>query len=322
MRFDVIIGNPPYQLSDGGNNASAKPIYQLFIRQAKRLNPRYLTMIVPSRWFAGGKGLDDFRQEMIEDKRIRSIDDYLNAAECFGNGVEIKGGVCYFLWDRDNEGMCRVSTHSSDGIISTMERYLKTGSSDVFVRRNEAISILEKVSSKNEKSFSSLVSSRKPFGLPTNIDGHHTRHKDDIKIYLRGGVEWFSLHDIERNSEWVDEYKVFITKAYNAGDDYPHQILNKPILGEPGTCCSETYILIGPFETAETANSVISYIQTKFFRFLVSLKKISQDATQKVYEFVPVQDFSSEWTDEELYEKYGLTQEEIDFIESMIKPME
>lgn len=322
MKFDVIIGNPPYQLSDGGNNASATPIYQLFIQQAKKLAPRYLSMIIPSRWFAGGKGLDAFRSEMIADTRIRELHDFLNASDCFGNGVEIKGGVCYFLWDRDHPGECLVATHDSSRIISQERRYMKIGDNDVFIRRNEAVSILKKVASLNEPSFAQLVSSRRPFGLPTNITGSKSRGSKDVILYQRGGTAFYPLSGLTRNVSWVDKYKVYITKAYNAGDDYPHQILNKPILGAKGSCCTETYIVIGPFEDEVTAQNVMAYIQTKLFRFLVSLKKISQDATQRVYEFVPMQDFSRVWTDAELYKKYGLTNEEIDFIESMIKPME
>lgn len=322
MKFDVIVSNPPYQLSDGGNNASATPIYQLFIEQAKKLSPRYLTMIVPSRWFAGGKGLDDFRREMISDTRIRELHDFLNASDCFGSGVEIKGGVCYFLWDRDSNGKCLVVTHDASGVISKQSRYMKIGNSDVFVRRNEAISILEKVQSLKEESFSEIVSSRKPFGLPTNIMGSKTKAPQDVVLYQRGGTAYYPQAGLPKNKEWVNKYKIFITKAYNAGDDYPHQILNKPLIGEKGTCCTETYIVIGPFESKEKTENVNSYICTKFFRFLVSLKKISQDATQRVYEFVPMQDFSKPWTDEELYKKYNLTDDEIAFIESMIKPMD
>ncbi len=321
MKFDVIISNPPYQLSDGGNNASATPIYQLFVQQAKKLSPRFLSMIIPSRWFAGGKGLDAFRKEMIEDTRIRVLHDYLNASDCFGTGVEIKGGVCFFLWDRDNQGDCIVATHDSTGIISKQNRYMKIGNNDVFIRRNEAVSILEKVSALGEDSFSTLVSSRRPFGLPTNIVGAKNKASGDVILYQRGGTAYYPLQSLQRNIEWVNQYKIYITKAYNAGDDYPHQIINKPIFGEKGTCCTETYIVIGPFEHRALAENVIAYMQTKFFRFLVSLKKISQDATQRVYEFVPMQTFSKPWTDGELYAKYGLTDDEIAFIDSMIKPM-
>ncbi len=322
MKFDVIISNPPYQLSDGGNNASATPIYHYFIQQAKKLSPRFISMIVPSRWFAGGKGLDEFRNEMITDTRIRELHDYLNAADCFGTGVEIKGGVCYFLWERDNRGDCLVVTHDSQTVISRQRRYMKIGDNDVFIRRNEAVSILEKVTQIGESSFSSIVSSRRPFGLPTNIEGAKNRKEGDVILYQRGGTSYYPLNNLSRNTNWVNKYKIYITKAYNAGDDYPHQILNKPLFGDKGTCCTETYIVIGPFETDIQTNNAMEYIRTKFFRFLVSLKKISQDATQRVYEFVPIQDFSKPWTDEELYAKYGLTDDEIAFIESMIKPMD
>ena len=180
MKFDVIISNPPYQLSDGGNNASATPIYQFFVEKAQKLNPRYLTMIIPSRWFSGGKGLDSFWDNMINDTRIRVLHDFLNASDCFGTGVEIKGGVCYFLWDRDDKGVCSVNTHSHEGIISNAKRYLKIGDNDVFIRRNEAVSILEKVQNKAEPSFSEIVSSRKPFGLPTNFSGHAEKRNGDV----------------------------------------------------------------------------------------------------------------------------------------------
>ena len=322
MKFDLIIGNPPYQLADGGNSSSASPIYQKFIQQAKLLKPRYLTMIIPSRWFAGGKGLDEFRAEMISDKRIRSLDDFLNASDCFGTGVEIKGGVCYFLWDRDNKGKCNVTTHINRTITSVAERYLQIGDNDVFIRRNEAVSILNKVTEKKETTFDSIVSSRKPFGLPTNVITHKEKQNNDVSIYIRGGIEYINVKDISRNKEWLNKDKIYLTKAYNAGDDWPHQIINQPIIGGRDTCCSETYLVIGPFNNSTISQNVVSYIKTKFFRFLVSLRKISQDATQKVYSFVPMQDFYKPWTDEELYEKYGLTDEEIAFIESMIKPME
>ena len=321
MKFDVIIGNPPYQMADGGNSASAMPIYQKFVEQAKNMNPRFLVMIIPARWYAGGKGLDEFREAMISDKRIRVLHDFLNAADCFGSGVEIKSGVCYFLWSRDEKGLCEITTHLPDGALSVAKRLMQYKSSDVFIRRNEAISILEKVRITGAN-FSSLVSSRKPFGLSTTDKGHATKRGDDIIIYQHGGIAYFSRSKIQRNVQWVNQYKVYITKAYGASDEWPHQILNKPILGQKGDCCSETYLLIGPFKTKDEAINVISSMRLRLFRFLVSLRKISQDATQNVYQFVPLQDFSKPWTDEELYRKYKLTKDEIAFIESMIKPME
>ena len=169
-----------------------------------------------------------FRNKMISDTRIRELHDYLNASDCFGTGVEIKGGVCYFLWERDNRGECLVCTHTAEGVISQKKRYMKISEdSDIFVRRNEALSILEKVQKHVEKPFSPLVSSRKPFGLPTNVTGHKTKLSRDIIIYLRGGQAYFQRNEIEKNDSWVDKYKIYITKAYNAGDDYPHQILNR-----------------------------------------------------------------------------------------------
>lgn len=322
MKFDVIIGNPPYQMSDGGAQASAKPIYHKFVEQAMKLNPRYLTMIIPSRWFAGGKGLDDFRGIMIEDTRIRELHDFPNSEDCFGPSVDIEGGVCYFLWDRDHPGPCKVITHSNDGELSEKCRFMKMPDSNIFIRYNEGVSIIEKVNSFHEDSFMRFVSPRKPFDIPTNYRGHRTNMENDYILFERGGISYISRDRITRNVEWVNQYKVYISKAYGNGDDYPYQVINKPIFGNKGTCCTETYLVVAPSDSEQFVRNVISYMQTKFFRFMVWLRKISQDASQKVYEFVPMQDFSKPWTDEELYAKYGLTDEEIAFIESMIRPMD
>mgnify|MGYP000857338186 CR=1 FL=1 len=319
MKFDVIIGNPPYQLKDSGAQASATPLYHKFIQQAKKLSPRFLVMIVPSRWFSGGKGLDSFRDEMLNDDRMRILHDYNNASECFP-GVEIKGGVCYFLWDRDNRGLCKVFSHSKGKIISELERPLLEKNADVFIRHNEAISIFHKVRLKNEKSFSEIVSSRKPFGLPTNFTNFKKESfKDSIKIYANQKTGYIKKDQILKNIDWVNKYKIFIPKAIGIGNMKEDWL--KPILGEKNSCCSETYIVIGPFENKKETENVVSYTQTKFFHLLLSLKKITQDTTGKVYSFIPMQDFSESWTDEKLYKKYKLTKEEISFIESMIRPM-
>ena len=318
MKFDVIIGNPPYQLNDGGAQASATPLYDKFVLQAKRMNPRYLTMIIPSRWFAGGKGLDDFRDEMLHDNRLRVLHDFIDSSDCF-TGVDIKGGVCFFLWDRDNRGLCDVYTHK-DNKVSHSTRKLLEDNNDTFIRYNQAISILDKVSKWKEKSFSSLVSSRKPFGFATNFENFN-KHGDDsfIKIYAYKTIGYLDKNIIiPKNRDCVNKYKLFVPKAIASGNISEDYV--KPILGLPNTVCTETYIMIGPFNDEETCKNVMSYINTKFFHFLMGLKKVTQDATAKVYELIPMQNFSKSWTDKELYAKYKLTDEEIAFIESMVRP--
>lgn len=322
MKFDVIIGNPPYQLSDGGGmGTSAVPLYNKFVEQAKKLKPRFLTMIIPSRWFAGGKGLDSFRDEMLTDKSVRVLVDFFNAEDCFP-GVDLSGGVCYFLWDKDNQGDCAVYNINA-GKETFMLRPLLEKNTQTFIRFNNAVGICRKIQQKSRKSFQDIVSARKPFGLDSKVK--ISKVKDslcDIHIYAYPQQGYISRDKILQGTKILQEYKVFVSKAYGERGEFPYLVLGKPFIGEPFSCCSETYLVISGCQSKYEAQNIITYITTKFFRFLVLLKKNTQNAARGVYEFVPMQDFSKPWTDTELYKKYGLTDEEIAFIESMIRPME
>ena len=323
MKFDVIIGNPPYQLSDGGAQASASPIYHLFVQQAIKLNPRYLVMIIPARWYSGGKGSDikRFRENMINDTSIRELHDFVNATDCF-SGVEIKGGICYFLWNRDSKGLCKVYNHEKEKILSIQERLLKEPGSDFLIRSNESISILHKIQAKREVSFSTIVHSAMTFGFRTFFKDFDSEKesKNMTKVYANHSVGFIETKKIKHGNEFIDKWKVYIPEAVGSGDSKTD--LFKPILGEPNSISTETYIMNGPYHSKEEAENVCKYIQTKFFHFLIGLLKNTQHTTQTVYTFVPLQDFSKPWTDEELYAKYNLSSEEINFIESMIRPME
>ena len=321
MKFDVIVGNPPYQLNDGGFGKSAAPIYHYFVQQAKKLNPRFLTMIIPSRWFSGGKGLDEFRDEMLSDKHLVKIMDFPNSTDCFP-GVDLSGGVCYFLWDREKKDDCEIST-SMDGKVSMKKRPLLENGLDTLIRYNEAVPILHKIFNHKESSFRSHVSARRPFGFTTDFkDYKETEFKDSVKIITNKGVGFIKNSQIQQNVGWVDKYKIYISKAYGERISSAYWVTGKPFLGKPATCCAETYLVIGPYSTKREAENVMTYIRTRFFRFLVLLNKPTQDATSKVYQLVPVQKFNEPWTDEKLYKKYGLTNDEVGFIEHMVRPME
>lgn len=323
MKFDVIIGNPPYQLNVGVEKDNyAIPIYQKFVEQAKKLKPRYLTMIIPARWYAGGRGLDDFRNEMLHDRRIRVIHDYYNSVDCFP-GVDIAGGVCFFLWDNEHPGQCQVFNHVGKEIISSAIRPLLEPNMKSFIRNNGAINILRKVQSFNESTFDTLISPQTPFGFVSSFRDFSPLYENGmVKYYTYGYSGYVKYNQIKKNQQLIASHKVYISKAYGERGEYPYFFLGKPFYGEPNSCCSQSYLVIGPFADKNVCENVISYIKTRFFRFFVMLKKNAQDNMSYVFECVPIQDFSKPWTDAELYAKYKLTREEIDFIESMIRPME
>lgn len=323
MKFDVIIGNPPYQLEVGieKDNYSI-PLYHKFIQQGKKLKPHYLSMIVPSRWFAGGRGLDEFRDEMLTDNRIEKLVDFPNAVDCFP-GVDISGGVCYFLWNRDYSGDCEITSMQGKDCVSTLKRGLLEKNNDTFIRFNEAIPIIRKIASLSEPTFDSLVSPQTPFGIVSSFKNYKDIcFEGALSIYTVNGKKFIDNNVVTKNRQWLDSYKVYISKSYGERGSYPYRFLAKPFIGEPNSCCTQTYLMIGGFDSKKTCENVISYIHTRFFRFCIMQKKNTQDAMRGVYSFVPIQDFTQEWTDDKLYAKYGLTEEEINFIEAMVRPME
>lgn len=321
MKFDVIIGNPPYQMSTGGSKAQAIPLYNLFIEKAIALLPKYLIMIIPDRWFSGGFGLGKFRDTMLNDKRILSLYDYPVASDCFP-GVDIPGGICYFLWSRDFTSTDCCVTVNVGGAVSTSFRPLIEQDCDVFIKYNEAVSILRKVKGLGEATFDRLVSSQRPFGLPTNYVGNDFL-KNAVVVYGRDRkVSYAKRDEISGNIELVDQYKVFVAAAYGERIATNYYVIGKPFFGDTNTACTETYVAISGVSNRNEAENMMKYMGTKFFRFLVLLHKPTQHLLKAVYSLVPLQDFSKPWTDEELYKKYNLTQDEIAFIESMIRPME
>lgn len=255
---------------------------------------------------------------MLNDRRISKIVDYFDSTECFP-GVDISGGICYFLWERDRTGDCEVLS-VRNGQLSTMNRPLLEKNSDSFIRFNEAISIVRKINIKTEPCIDKIISPRRPFGF-SSVEIKEKPFKGSIKIYSYPSDGYIDEKEITRNNEWTKKHKVYIAKAYGERGSFPYLVLGKPFLGEAKSCCSETYLVIGPFESKEQAKNAILYVKTRFFRFLVLLKKNTQNAPRGVYSFVPTQNFNQTWTDEKLYKKYGLSEEEIGFIESMVRPM-
>ena len=320
MNFDAIVGNPPYQYSTGGGQAQATPLYDKFVNVAFELKPHYVSMIMPARWYAGGFScLKEFREKLYNEKHIVKLHDYPDARECFNN-VEIKGGVCYFLGDTKNiYNETEFINHKEDKTISIVKRPLFEKGCETIIRNNEAISILHKVLSYNEKSFSKYISTLWPFTVNSSFESltKEKKSENDIFAYVLKDSGWIRNYEIKKNVELISKYKLFIPRSIGSGNAKTDVI--KPILGKPNTCCSGTYVVCGPFKNEEECENVISYINTKFFYFLISLKKVSQDRTKGCYEFIPVQNFESKITDRYLYKKYKFNNEEIDYIEKRVR---
>ncbi len=323
MQFDVIIGNPPYQMTGGAGGTSDSSIYHLFVQQAFNLEPRFVSMVVPSRWMAGGRGMDEFRAEMLSSAKLAEIVDFPVSKDVFP-GVEVKGGICYFLWEKAHTGRTNVTTIRGEEVIGPVARDL--GEFDVFVRDPRAVDILHKVQAKSEPSVTDILTGDTPFGIATNFDGYHdTAKADDVALHLvRSGkrlVGYLPRADIKKNTHLIDSWKVLTPKAgSDGGQKIPDVVLGKTLVVAPGSVCTQTFIAFWVSSESE-AKSLQSYYCTKFFRFLVSLRKITQDSLRGTYTWVPQQAWNCTWTDALLYEKYGLNQAEIDYVEEVIKPM-
>ena len=341
MKFDVIIGNPPYQLSDGGAKASASPIYHKFVEQAKKLKPNYLSMIIPARWYAGGKGLDQFRKEMIEDKHLKTLVDYKDASSVFP-GIRVSGGICYFLWKKEHDGKCHfMNGDSGEGIERNLDDY------DIIIRDHRSLNILTKVMKGAESFFEETVSSLKPFALRTFFSNFESNsNKSTYECMTSKGllpVKFYKNKDnnhcvlgkkskddkddqeiVLENAFWIPKWKSYCSAAH--GEDNPVNgqwtILRNSGVLKPNQICLETYLVTGIYDTSEEANNAANYLLTRFARFLISLRKISQHLSKERFRWVPLLDFKEEWSDQKLYKKFKLSKQEIAFIESTIRPNE
>jgi site-specific DNA-methyltransferase (adenine-specific) len=323
MQFDVIIGNPPYQMAGGAGGTSDSSIYHLFIEQAMRLEPRYLSMVTPARWLAGGRGMDEFRAEMLASGKLKDLVDYPVSKDVFP-GVEVKGGIAYFLWEKSHSGKTNVTTVRGKETIGPVARVLNEF--DVFVRDSRAVEILHKVQAKKEPSIMDILTGDTPFGIATNFDGwHEKKTRGDVTLHLvKSGkrlIGYMPKAEIRKNVQIIDSWKVLTPKAgSDGGQKIPDIVLGKPLIAKPDSVCTQTFIAFW-VASEEAAVSLQSYYCTKFFRFLVSLRKITQDALRGNYTWVPQQKWNQIWTDKALYKKYELTQEQIDYIEAVVKPM-
>lgn len=322
MQFDVIIGNPPYQMTGGAGGTSDSSIYHLFVEQAVKLEPRYVTMVIPSRWMAGGRGMDDFRRAFLGGGHLKELVDFPASYEVFP-GVEIKAGICYFLWDKAHTDDCNVTTIRGGDVIGPIPR--KLNEYDIFVRDERAVSILHKVLDHGEISINTILTRDTAFGFASNFnDFHDAERPRDIPLYfirkMKRGVGYINREAVTKNTHLIDNWKVLIPEAYNGGDRIPHQIVGKSLIAPPPSVCTQSY-LVFYVSSRDEAESVQSYYITRFFRFLVSQRKITQHALHSTYLWVPLQTWDRIWTDEMLYQKYGITAEEQAYIESQVRVM-
>lgn len=326
MKFDVIIGNPPYQLSDGGgsNQISAKPIYNLFVNQAKKLNPRHLCMIIPSRWFAGGKGLDDFRKEMLNDKNLVCINHFPKSRECF-QGVDIAGGVCYFLRTKGYNGLCKFTTTTGE-ISSTRMRALNEY--PILIADNIGVDVINKVKSISNFFYNDRVLPRNSFGFTSSARGKSKPFEGCISLISSEGVSYETVGSVTKNKNLLNKYKISVGTlnpdrgGVNNASDGMSNVTTKVRILNPNEVVTETYIVVDTLNTRVEAENCATYMRTKFVRYLILLTVSSMHIVRENYQFVPLQDFSHPWTDDMLYKKYNLDEKEIAFIESMIRPME
>ena len=325
MTIDAIIGNPPYQLVNENDNQNRNaPIYQKFVQLSINIAPNYLSMITPARWYFSNILLGDFPQQMVSDTRFSYLHDYTDCSNIFPT-VEIKSGVCYFLWDKNHNDKCKID-ESMPGMETQSFRFLKSDFDEGFIRYSKALPIIQKVMAFHEPSFSQLVSPQNPFGFNTAVKGSEEKRPNSVAIISKGksGLQelWIERSKISLHENWVDQIKILTSKAAEDGI-LPGKVISKLYIVSEGKCCNGTYMVIGPFgNNLKQCENALSYIRTKFFRFFVGIKKPTQDLKDITFSLVPIQDFSRPWTDSDLYAKYNLSKDEISFIESMIKPME
>jgi len=323
MQFDVIIGNPPYQMTGGGGGTNDSSIYHLFVEQAFNLEPRFVCMVIPSRWLAGGRGMEDFRTEMLSSEKLVELVDFPVSKDVFP-GVEVKGGISYFLWEKAHTGNTKVTTIRGEEVIGPVARDLDEF--DVFVRDPRAVDILHKIQAKAEPSIIDILTADTPFGIATNFDGYHEVAKlGDVALHMvrkgKRSVVYLAKPDIRKNTNLIERWKVLTPEAgSDGGQRIPDVVLGKPMIAAPNSACTQSFLAFW-IENESEARSLQSYLSTKFFRFLVSLRKITQHALRSTYTWVPQQEWKSTWTDAKLYKKYDLSEEQIDYIEAVIKPM-